>query len=76
MVTLSPRVSGLPMSVCSIDRSCTLVLRPMRIGSLSPRTTAPNHTLEFSAMYTSPITCALSATQVPSPKRGALPSNS
>jgi len=63
MVTLSPMVSGLPWSVCRTLPSCTLLLRPMRIGSLSPRITALYQTLAFSASSTLPITWALSATQ-------------
>ncbi len=75
-VTLSPMVSGQPTSACSTDRSWMLLLRPMVSTSVSPRSTAPNQTLAFSASLTLPMTCALSATQAPSASCGATPSSS
>ena len=53
-----------------------LLFRPMRICSVSPRTTEPYQTLAFSPSSTWPITSALSATQAPSPSCGAMPSSS
>ena len=76
MVTFSPMVSGQPASACSTDRSCTLLLRPMLKVSVSPRSTAPNQTLAFSASTTLPMTWALSATQAPAPICGCTPSSS
>ena len=46
---------------------------PMRIFSVSPRTTAPYQMLAFSPSATSPITAALSATQAPAASCGCLP---
>src|SRR5829696_8769058 len=43
--------------------SCTLVLAPIRMGSVSPRSTAPYQTLDSSPRWTSPITQAPGATQ-------------
>ena len=63
MVTPCPTVSGQPRSVCSTLPSCTLLLRPMVMRSVSPRSTAPYQTLAFSASVTRPITWALPATQ-------------
>jgi hypothetical protein len=55
-------------------QSWILLLRPMRITSVSPRTTAPNHTLAFSASSTAHH---LGAVGHPGPPpAGALPSSS
>src|SRR5215218_10685262 len=43
--------------------SCTLVLAPIRMGSVSPRNTAPYQTLDSSPRCTSPMTQAPGATQ-------------
>src|ERR1700722_2486544 len=52
---------GKPGSVCSTAPSCTLLFAPMRMTSLSPRSVAPNHTVEFSARMTFPTTVAFGA---------------
>src|SRR6266404_6231256 len=62
METLAPATSGSPGSVCNTAPSCTLLLAPMLMVSLSPRRVAPNHTLLPSARTTSPMIEALGAT--------------
>src|SRR5260370_41047178 len=51
------------MSVWQVELSCTLEFSPISIHSLSPRSTAPNHTLADSCSRTLPITVAVSAIQ-------------
>src|ERR1700730_1724807 len=62
MDTLAPTISGKPGSVCITAPSCTLLLMPMLMISLSPRRVAPNHTLLWSARTALPMTEALGAT--------------
>src|SRR3546814_357276 len=64
MVTPVPMVSGKPMSVCITVPSCTLLFLPIRISSLSPRSTALNQTLAPSSRRTLPTSVALGATQL------------
>jgi hypothetical protein len=63
-------------SACSTEPSWMLLFLPMRIFSVSPRTTHWYQTLAFSAISTWPITSALSATQAPLSSFGAMPSSS
>ena len=49
------------MSVWQVELSCTLEFSPISIHSLSPRSTAPNHTLAELSKRTLPITVAVSA---------------
>src|SRR5882757_9181834 len=62
METLAPATSGNPGSVCNTAPSCTLLLTPMLMISLSPRKVAPNQTLLFSARTTLPMMAAFGAT--------------
>ena len=62
-VTSRPMVSGEPASVCSTLRSWTLEFSPTVIGSLSPRSTAPNQTLAPGFRITLPRTVAPGAIQ-------------
>src|SRR5215208_4168254 len=50
--------------------SWTLVLAPIRMGSVSPRSTAPYQTLDSSPRWTSPMTQAPGATQAERATRG------
>src|SRR5471032_818011 len=52
------------MSVCITVPSCTLLFLPIRISSLSPRSTALNQTLAPSSSLTLPTSTALGATQL------------
>src|SRR5258707_1876049 len=61
METRAPATSGNPGSVCKTAPSCTLLLTPMLMISLSPRRVAPNHTLLLSARTTLPMTEAFGA---------------
>src|ERR1700722_9024646 len=61
MDTLVPTRSGKPGSVCRTAPSCTLLLTPMLMVSLSPRKVAANHTLLRSARTTLPTIVALGA---------------
>src|SRR3546814_17072027 len=56
--------SDLPMSVCITVPSCTLLFLPIRISSLSPRSTALYQTLAPSSRRTLPTSVALGATQL------------
>ena len=62
MVTLRPMVRGQCLLQCSTAPSCTLLPEPTIMGSISPRSTAPYHTLESFPSRTLPITEALGAT--------------
>src|ERR1700686_4981293 len=62
METLPPTTNGSPGSVCKTAPSCTLLLTPMLMVSLSPRRVAPNHTLLWSASTALPMIEALGAT--------------
>src|SRR3979490_1826584 len=62
MEALAPTIRGKPGSVCKTAPSCTLLLAPMLIRSLSPRRVALNHTLLLSARTALPMTAALGAT--------------
>src|SRR5215207_146963 len=59
----SPTTAGKPGSAWRMQPSCTLVLAPIRMGSVSPRNTAPYQTLDSSPRCTSPMTHAPGATQ-------------
>src|SRR4051812_33109396 len=59
----SPTIAGYPGSACKTHPSWMLVLAPMRMGSVSPRSTAPYHTLDSPPRCTSPMTKAPGATQ-------------
>src|SRR5947208_6787665 len=52
--------------------SCTLLRGPTRIGSVSPRSTAPNQTLAPASIVTSPISVAFGATKASGATRGRL----
>jgi hypothetical protein len=70
MDTLADTINGNPGSVCNTAPSCTLLLTPMLMVSLSPRSVAPNHTLLFSASTTLPMTLALGAMYTPAATLG------
>ena len=70
-MTSSPTTQGEPGSVCSTAPSWMLVRAPIVMGSLSPRSTAANHTLDCSPTATRPITAALSATKAEGATLGA-----
>jgi hypothetical protein len=55
-------ITGRPGSVWITAPSCTLLPAPTWIQSLSPRSTALNHTLLSSPSRTEPMTSALGAT--------------
>jgi NAD(P)-dependent dehydrogenase (short-subunit alcohol dehydrogenase family) len=76
IVQFAPMSSGWPTSVCSTDPSCTFEFSPIVIGSLSPRSVAPNHTLAPRFMTILPMTTALSATQLSRSHSGFTPSSS
>src|ERR1700691_270849 len=75
MDTLAATVSGNPGSVCMTVPSCTLLLAPMLMVSLSPRKVAPNHTLLCSARTTLPMIEALGATYALGAKFGEISPN-
>src|SRR6266853_1531093 len=58
-----PIVSGKPGSVCNVALSWIWERSPTSIHSLSPRNTAPHHTLASDLRRTRPITTAVSAIQ-------------
>src|SRR5215471_12997512 len=58
-----PIVSGNPGSVCNVALSWIWERSPTSIHSLSPRSTAPHHTLASDLRRTRPITTAVSAIQ-------------
>src|SRR6266851_4925154 len=58
-----PIVSGKPGSVCNVALSWIWERSPTSIHSLSPRSTAPHHTLASDLRRTRPITTAVSAIQ-------------
>src|SRR3989338_6677228 len=64
MVTPVPILSGKPISVCITVPSCTLLFSPIWISSLSPRSTALNHTLAPGSSLTLPTRVAFGATQL------------
>ena len=68
----SPTTAGYPGSACSTQPSWTFVRAPIRIGSVSPRNTAPYQTLDCSPKYTAPITKAPGATKEESATSGLL----
>jgi hypothetical protein len=57
----APIASGKPGSVCSVELSWIWLRSPSSIHSLSPRSTAPNHTLVSASSRTRPMTEADSA---------------
>src|SRR5262245_60389271 len=58
-----PIVIGNPGSVCNVALSWIWERSPISIHSLSPRSTAPHHTLASDLRRTRPITTAVSAIQ-------------
>ena len=72
-VTQSPTTVGDPSMVWTIEPSWMLLFAPTRIGSMSPRSTEANQTLEFSPISTSPMTSALCATKADAAMRGMRP---
>ncbi len=68
----SPTTAGYPGSACSTQPSWTFVRAPIRIGSVSPRNTAPYQTLDCSPKYTAPMTKAPGATKEDSATSGLL----
>ena len=57
--------------MCSVARSWTFVLVPIRTGALSPRITALNHTLACGPSSTSPTIQAPGATNAVGSMRGS-----
>src|SRR5512134_747888 len=72
-VTESPTVSARAAVTCNVQLSCTLVLLPIRIRLMSPRTTLLNQTLESPPICTSPMIAAPSATNTEGSQTGSLP---
>src|SRR5512133_2028281 len=73
MVTSSPTIVGCVLLVtCRVVRSWTLVRAPIRMWFTSPRSTQPNQIDDFSAISTSPIKTAPSATNTLPWMTGAL----
>ena len=60
-VTRAPIVSAKPGSACSTAPSWMLLRAPIAIEVLSPRATAPAHTLASAPTLTSPISVASTA---------------
>jgi hypothetical protein len=65
-------VSGNPASLWPTAPSWKFVSSPRISGVLSPRSTAPNHTLARAPNRTSPIRSADGAAQAPSPMSGTM----
>ncbi len=63
MVQFSPIDTAKPGSVWMTLLSWTFEPGPMKISSLSPRSTTPNQTEASTPRRTLPITCALGAIQ-------------
>ena len=60
-VTLAPMIVGRSSAQWMTQLSCTQDPAPTRISELSPRSTAPNHTLAAGSTTTWPISTAVGA---------------
>lgn len=63
MVTLSPIIVGLSLSMCMVQLSCMFVFSPIATKLSSPRITVPYQTLAFFFNVTYPMMVLFSATK-------------